>query len=114
VANLGKAQERFSQRIAVLELAAKVLGYEIRGGDYFRDERVHGKWGIKKGYGRAYSCHKLKLAKDLNLTKDGVYLEGDAATIAHNELHDVWDLLGGSKRIKNDLNHYSDGWGRHR
>jgi hypothetical protein len=90
------------------------LGYGIRFGDLFRDPRVFGEFGVKKGYGRAYSCHKLKLAGDLNLTLDGVYLRGEAAQEAHGKLHDYWDLIGGSKRIKSDMNHYSLGWGRYR
>ena len=83
------------------------LGYEVRGGDLFRDSRMHGHVGEKKGYGHKNSCHKLKLAIDLYLTKDGVFLKGDAAKEAHNQVHEFWDDLGGAKRIPHDLNHYS-------
>ena len=107
---LGTNQELFSRMLPLLILYAEFLGYGVRRGDLFRDPRVHGEFGVKKGYGRAYSCHKLKLAADLNMTKDNVYLQGQAAQEVHNKLHDFWDLLGGSKRIKSDMNHYSLGW----
>ena len=86
---------------------AHELGYEIRGGDLFRDPRAFGDMGEKGVYGHRNSAHKLKLAIDLNITKDGVYLNGNAATQAHNEIHDFWDTLGGAERIAHDLNHYS-------
>ena len=82
-------------------------GYEIRIGDCFRDPRVHGDVGTKMAYGHKDSCHKLKLAIDVNLMKDGVYLEGQAAKDGHNFLHDFWNMLGGASRIPHDLNHYS-------
>ena len=104
---LGEKQELFSRMEPLLFLFAQFLGYEIRGGDAFRDPRVHGEFGEAGGYGRKYSCHKLKLARDLNITKDGVYLKGAAAQEAHEKLHDFWDLLGGAPRIHGDMNHYS-------
>ena len=105
--SLGKKQELFSRAMPLLYLYAQYQGYEIRTGDVFRDSRVHGDMGDKLGYGHRNSCHKLKLAIDANITKDGVYLVGQAAEDAHNFLHDFWDMLGGSTRIKDDLNHYS-------
>jgi len=83
------------------------LGYEIRLGDLFRDPRSHGALDVQGVYGHPRSCHKLKMAIDLNLTANGVYLEGQAAEIAHNKIHDWWDTVGGAKRIIGDLNHYS-------
>lgn len=83
------------------------LGYEIRGGDLFRDPQVHGSMGVKMGYGHRNSNHKQKLAIDLYLTKSGVYLTGNLAKDAHNEVHDWWDTQGGAPRIPHDLNHYS-------
>jgi hypothetical protein len=104
---LGAKQELFARMEPLLFLYTQFLGYSIRGGDGFRDPRTHGEFGEKKGYGRKYSCHKLKLARDLNLAKDGIYLEGEAAQIAHEKIHDFWDLLGGAQRIAGDMNHYS-------
>jgi hypothetical protein len=105
---LGAKQELFSRMVPLLYLYAQFHGYQIRTGDAFRDPRVHGEVGEKKAvYGHRNSCHKLKLAIDCNVTKDGVYLEGQAAKDAHNFLHDFWLMLGGASRIPHDLNHYS-------
>ena len=90
---LGMEQERFSRAMPLLYLYAQYHGYEIRSGDLFRDPRTHGSIGDKKAYGHKNSCHKLKLAIDPNVTKDGVYLTGQAATDAHNFLHDFWDWI---------------------
>lgn len=54
--------------------------------------------------GHERSLHKVGLAADLNLYIDGVYIEDSRG---HDELHDLWDLLGGAERIENDMNHYS-------
>jgi hypothetical protein len=111
---LGKQQEHFMRLLPRLIDHVHGLGYEIRGGDLFRDPRLHGEVGEKYGssglfvaYGHKNSCHKMKLAIDLNLTYEGVYLTGSNAQSAHNQVHDFWDELGGSNRIAHDLNHYS-------
>ena len=105
--SLGTEQERFMRMVPRLIDHVHSLGYEIRGGDLFRSPKVFGHIGEQKGYGHKNSCHKLKLAIDLNLTLDGIYLQGEDAKLAHDECHDFWDGLGGSKRIPSDLNHYS-------
>lgn len=105
--SLGKHQELFMRMLPKLISHIHSLGYEIRGGDLFRDPKVFGHMGEEKGYGHKNSNHKQKLAIDLYLTQDGVYLEGEAAKVAHNECHDFWDMIGGAERIENDLNHYS-------
>jgi len=104
---LGEKQELFSRMLPLLYQYAHFMGYSIRTGDAFRDKRLHGDIGIKMGYGHRNSCHKLKLAIDLNITKDGIYLTGIPAQDAHNKIHDFWDLIGGAERIDHDLNHYS-------
>ena len=65
-------------------------GYEIRGGDLFRDPRVHGEVGEKKSYSHSRSLHKSKCAIDLNLMKDGVYL---TRTEDHQQFGDFWKSL---------------------
>ena len=105
--SLGSEQELFMRMLPRLIDKVHALGYGIRGGDLFRDPRSHGKVGTQGVYGHRNSAHKLKLAIDLNLTKEGVYLEGSAAEAAHSECHDFWDTLDGAKRIPHDLNHYS-------
>jgi hypothetical protein len=86
---------------------AHELGFELTQGDGFRDPRVFGKMGERRGYGESNSCHKLKLAKDINLFKNGDYLED---TEHHRELGEFWESLhplcrwGGRFQ---DGNHYS-------
>ncbi len=104
---LGEKQELFMRLLPLLINKAHELGYEIRGGDLFRDPRLHGDHGVKKGYSSANSCHKLKLAIDLNLTKNGVYLTD---TESHRELGEYWESLDTLCRwggYFNDGNHYS-------
>lgn len=93
-------QEQFSVEIAKLIIWASENGINASIGDAFRDPRVHGQIGESKGYGHKNSCHKLKLAVDLNL--DNV--------ADHSRLHDQWDKQGGAERIPADLNHYSFSW----
>ena len=64
-ANIGHRQEEFAVAFGRLLLFASQAGIPVRVKDAYRDERVHGKWGEKKGYGAAFSLHKLSLAVDL-------------------------------------------------
>ena len=104
---LGKKQELFSVYEALLIEKAVALGFGVRGGDAFRDPRVHGKLGEKIGYGHKNSAHKLKLARDLYLTKDGDYLMD---TESYRELGEWWEkqhpLARWGGRFA-DGNHYS-------
>ena len=93
-------QESHAVRTAKLILWCTENDIGLTLGDGFRDERVHGKWGEKKGYGSAVSLHKLKLAQDLNVIAPEI----------HERMHDKWDELGGAKRIAEDMNHYASGW----
>lgn len=104
---LRQKQSKFARMVADLIIQAEVMGYEVTLGDAFRDPRLHGAMGEKKGYGAANSFHKQRLAIDLNLFKDGQYLEG---TEAHKPLGEWWESQGGSwgGRFK-DGNHYSLG-----
>ena len=67
---------------------AHELGFEIRGGDLFRDPRAHGKIGEQGPYGKAHSDHKRKCAIDLNLMKDGKLVR---STEGHRELGEWWE-----------------------
>ncbi len=93
--SIAKKQQRFSQLVARLILHADILGYDVTFGDAYRDERC--------GYGHPKSLHRWRLAIDLNLFKDGIYLTDWAA---HEALHDYWDTIGGAPRIADDMNHY--------
>lgn len=104
---LGDKQKLFARLSADLIIKAYDLGYEISYGDTYRDPRVFGNVGEKKGYGRSKSCHKYRLAIDLNLFKDGEYLQ---TTQDHMALGLWWEkqheLCRWGGRF-NDANHYS-------
>jgi hypothetical protein len=92
-------QMRLPTMLAMLAIFALLKGYTINHGEGYDDD---GK-GHMPG-----SLHYIKLAQDVNLYKNGVWLDkGPEAEKGHNLLHDLWDLLGGAERIPKDLNHYS-------
>lgn len=49
-------------------------GYEITGGEWWRSDET-AQIDEKEGKGRAKSLHRLRIAEDLNLFKNGVYLK---------------------------------------
>ena len=102
-------QARFAQAVAWLINTAFAMGYQVTLGDCFRDPRVFGGMGERKGYGSPKSKHKRRLAIDLNLFKDGLFLQG---TEDHRALGEAWerqypDAVWGGRF--NDGNHYQ--WG---
>ncbi|MCK5019995.1 MAG: hypothetical protein KAS32_23280 [Candidatus Peribacteraceae bacterium] len=105
---LGKKQELFMRLLPRLINKAHALGFEIRGGDLFRSPKLHGQHGVKKGYGHKNSCHKLKLAIDLNLMMpDGKLVK---TTKGHKELGEWWEKQHKFCRWGgrfSDGNHYS-------
>lgn len=90
---LGQKQELFQEMIVEFKTWLFSEGYKIRGGDAFRDSRVHGKIGEKKGYGHKNSCHKYKLAEDLY-----IFMAGDILDTfeQHLPLGEKWESMGGS------------------
>jgi len=108
---LGDKQRKFTLMIAKLIIYAYEQGYELTVGDFYRDPRLHGEHGTKKGYGAAKSVHKLRLAGDLNLFANGEYIASSDHP-AWYVLHEYWELLGGAKAVPNDANHFSvEMWG---
>lgn len=104
---LGEKQKLFTTLVPRLLDKAHELGYQVTLGDAYRDPRVFGVLGVKQGYGAAYSCHKERLAIDLNLFKDGQFLQ---ATEDHRPLGEWWekqhaDACWGGRF--EDGNHYS-------
>jgi len=100
---LREKQSRFMRMVGLLIAFAYEHGYELTGGDlwsspFYRTEsggNVHKK----------NSLHYDRLAIDLNVFKDGVYL---AKTEEHAPLGEYWESLGGSWGGRfNDGNHYS-------
>ena len=110
---LGQRQELFMRLLPRLIDHAHALGFDLRGGDLFRDARLHGAYGVQleaagefTPYSSANSNHKNKCAIDLNLFKDGVYL---TTTKDHQELGEFWDALDPHTRwggAYDDANHY--------
>ena len=103
-------QWAFVQAVAWLIGEIERQGYTASFGDAFRDPRVFGGMGVRKGYGQASSFHKKRLAIDFNLFKDGAFLQG---TDDHRPIGEAWEARfpgqatwGGNF---NDGNHYS--WG---
>jgi hypothetical protein len=109
---LGERQELFMRLLPRLIDKAHELGFEIRGGDLYRDPRFHGEYGkpsimryivkflgsfhiarIRDAgylhYGKSNSEHKNKCAIDLNLRhKDGGMVWD---TEGHRELGEWWE-----------------------
>jgi hypothetical protein len=103
--SLSAKQRQFTRSIASLIQYAYQNGYELTFGDAYRDPRVFGSLGESKGYGEPRSTHKLRLAVDFNLFKDGKYLP---STEAHRPLGEYWESIGGTWGGRfGDGNHYS-------
>lgn len=101
-------QQEFVLMISQLIQFAYQNGYRLSVGDAYRDPRLHGEIGVKKGYGHPKSAHKQRLAMDLNLFKDGKYLD---KTEDHRFLGEYWESLGGAWGGRfEDGNHYSLEW----
>lgn len=98
-------QFKFASMVPALIQKAQELGYQVTIGDAFRDPRVFGVVGESKGYGHSRSAHKQRLAIDLNLYKDGVWL---TRTEDHMTLGKWWESKGGTWGGRfQDGNHYS-------
>lgn len=90
-------QDKFSGMTARLIIYAQSLGYQITYGDAYRSPEVK--------YGHENSTHRVRLAVDLNLFRDGRYL---TTTEDHKPLGEYWQRMGGSWGGEfDDANHYS-------
>lgn len=94
---LREKQSKLVKMTAVLILYAEGLGYELTYGEAWRHpEATHG---------HPTSLHKIRLAVDFNLFKDGVWL---TQTEDHQELGEFWESMGGTWGGQwGDGNHYS-------
>jgi hypothetical protein len=107
MSELGDKQKLFCRLLPKLLKKAHKLGYECSLGDAYRDPRLHGMIGVKKGYGHRNSNHKRRLAIDINLFKDGRYLD---ASEDYRELAEYWKGLHPECRAGIDFgdgNHFS-------
>lgn len=100
-------QQEYAKLVPRLIDKAHELGFSVTLGDAYRDPRVFGPIGTKRGYGHPSSAHKQRLAIDLNLFRDGKFL---GETSDHRELGEWWEqqhpLARWGGRF-NDGNHYS-------
>jgi len=90
------AQFEFMRAVPRLIDHAHKLGFQVSGGDLYRDPRAE--------YGSLSSRHKMRLAIDLNLFRDGKYLtDGND----HLPLAEFWESMGGIAGLRfADGNHY--------
>lgn len=105
--SLGTKQRLFARNVARLLDKAHELGFEVTLGDAFRDPRAFGEIGTRVAYGHPKSAHKLRLAIDLNLFKDGKFLQSSED---HEPLGEWWESLHPENRWGGrfqDGNHYS-------
>src|SRR6056297_3448184 len=96
MSRLSDQQKQFARMVPRLLDKAHELGFEVTLGDAYRDPRCP--------YGSKSSRHKSRLAIDLNLFRDGVYL---TATEDHAPLGLWWEEQGGIWGGRfDDGNHY--------
>jgi hypothetical protein len=106
---LREKQSRFARSFALLLQYMTLRGYEYTLGQIKRTE-LEARANAASGAGIAQSLHLISLAGDVNLFKDGVYLD---TTEAHAPLGQFWKSLwpdcrwGGDFKPKPDGNHYS-------
>lgn len=112
--SLSRKQQRFTRCFAQLINYATAKGYDLTMGDVYRDPRVFGQHGTKKGYAAAESVHKLRLAGDLNVFIDDVYIS-DGNHEAYRDLGEEWERMDPDARWGghfDDGNHFSfEHWG---
>lgn len=110
---LGELQRLFAKLVAELIEYIYEKGYEVTLGEAYRTPE-QASIDAQKGTGITNSVHCLKLAIDLNLFKDGVYL---ADTDAHKPFGEWWKAQhadcrwGGDFESRPDGNHYSITYG---
>lgn len=106
---LREKQSIFAALVPRLIDHAIILGFQVTGGEWYRSPEEALRLS-KLGKGISSSLHTLKLAIDINLFRDGIYL---STTEAHRPLGEWWELQstgiytcawGGRF---NDGNHYS-------
>ena len=103
---LREKQSLFAQLVACLILKAKELGFEVTFGEAHRPERV-AEENARRGTGIRNSLHCDRLAIDLNLFRDGKFLDKSED---HRTLGSWWEqqhpLAKWGGRF-GDGNHYS-------
>jgi hypothetical protein len=100
---LNEKQFKFMEMVGKLIAYAYAQGYTLTGGDLSSSPQY--RTGDGKMAHKERSLHYVRLAIDLNLFKNGLYLQ---ATKDHEPLGVYWESLGGSWGGRfGDGNHYS-------
>lgn len=103
---LGQKQRAFPALVAQLIQFAYSNGYEFTFGEAQRS-KAQADANAASGAGISNSLHLQRLAIDLNLFKNGIYL---TETEDYRPLGEYWESLGGSwggRFSKPDGNHFS-------
>lgn len=111
-------QSAFAVALADLIHEAVRRGFEVTVGEVWRSEEEARRLA-RSGAGIARSLHQDKLAVDLNLFKDGVYLTD---VESHRPLGEWWEVQStpdlprawGGRFASGDANHYSFALGTRR
>ena len=107
--SISRLQGEFTFCCAKLIIYANSKGWYLTTGDGYRDPRVFGQFGEKKGYGKVNSVHKKRFAHDYNLFVDGEYIT-DGNHPAYKELGEYWKTVHPLARWGGDFkdaNHFS-------
>lgn len=105
---LREKQSLFASLVAQLIIEAREQGFEVTFGEAYRSPEEAARLA-KLGKGIKNSLHCLKLAIDLNLFRDGVYL---SSSESHRPLGEWWEqqhdlCRWGGRFTRPDGNHYS-------
>lgn len=106
---LRQKQSIFVRLVADLIVKAYLDGYELTFGETYRTPE-QSALNAKAGKGIANSLHTQRLAIDVNLFKDGIFLSNSDA---HRPLGEWWETLSTQEYTCcwggrfNDGNHYS-------
>lgn len=104
--SLSDKQQRFTYLVAKLIFWAYANGYRLTFGEAYRTAE-QAALNAKTGKGVTNSLHRIRLAVDLNLFKDGKYL---TKSEDHRPLGEYWESLDPLCRWGGrfgDGNHYS-------
>lgn len=86
---LREKQSAFAELVARLIAQALVMGYQVTLGEVYRSPE-EAERQAKEGNGIKDSLHTLRLAIDLNLFRNGVYL---GASEAYQPLGEWWERM---------------------
>lgn len=105
--NLRQKQSAFARLVARLILQATAMGYEVTFGEAYRSPEEAARLAAR-GTGRAIkkSLHTQRLAIDLNLFKDGIWL---TKTDDHRPLGQWWEAQSTSDVVCTWGGHFDDG-----